>query len=391
MFLIVAAAVLGVAVGQTYNTKTEARTTAKLWCEGDTKTNLVLGPSTDLDINTIYELFNPPSGDTDHKCRTWDGKDDKVKTLDVSDVTNFNSFFQNNKNFNGDVSAWDVSKATRIESMFLEAEKFNQDLNSWQTSKVTEIDSLFFKAYSFNGDITSWDTSNVKSMQGTFKYAFEFNRDIGNWDVGNVATFYHTFLQAQSFYQPSIKEWNVMSAEEMKAIEVNTAGINLRSTVTSPVILAFYNHKYNKDAKTVADLEAAAGLSKGDLHTFEQAEVPKRIACFWSDVLRHWTKRNRLFTFDEALETGVTQAIKRTKFCGLSRQLVDGEFKSYCTYYFEHCDEGIESNEKQATLAGLFALGGVVGVSGLLKCLCSFRRSGGGGGGNYVPIKIPPK
>jgi len=74
---------------------------------------------------------------------------------DVSQVTDMNTAFQFNTNFNGDISSWDVSSVTNMRAMFSWVTSFNQDIGAWDVSSVTNMSFMFDGAPRFNGDITA--------------------------------------------------------------------------------------------------------------------------------------------------------------------------------------------------------------------------------------------
>ena len=58
-------------------------------------------------------------------------------------VTEMNTLFQSNINFNYDISFWDTSNVTNMVQMFHGARAFNQDIGIWDTSKVISIEAMF--------------------------------------------------------------------------------------------------------------------------------------------------------------------------------------------------------------------------------------------------------
>mmetsp|Transcript_15607 Transcript_15607/g.23644 ORF Transcript_15607/g.23644 Transcript_15607/m.23644 type:complete len:262 (-) Transcript_15607:56-841(-) len=126
----------------------------------------------------------------------------------VSQITDFVCIFEDQINFNEDITEWDMSSATSISCMFFRARSFNQDLSKWNTSKVNTMNGVFSGAVSFNGDISTWDTSKVTSMSRMFYQATSFNVEISGWNTSQVADMYRMFWNATSFNQ-NISLWNV--------------------------------------------------------------------------------------------------------------------------------------------------------------------------------------
>ena len=56
-----------------------------------------------------------------------------ISTWDVSQITDMDSLFAGNREFNDDISAWDVSNVTNMFYMFAQAEAFNQSIGKWNT------------------------------------------------------------------------------------------------------------------------------------------------------------------------------------------------------------------------------------------------------------------
>ena len=135
--------------------------------------------------------------------------------IDVSGVTSMKGLFQNEDEFNGDITKWDVSEVTDMESTFDTANKFNQPIGNWTVSKVTEMRHMFSGARKFNQPIGSWNVSKVTNMQSMFKDAFKFNQPIGNWTVSKVTDMATMFLSAGEFNQP-IGNWTVSGVTDMQ-------------------------------------------------------------------------------------------------------------------------------------------------------------------------------
>ncbi len=141
----------------------------------------------------------------------------KMKTWDVSHVTDMNGMFYSASTFNQDISSWDVGHVTDMSEMFSFASAFNQDIGSWDVSKVTDMSSMFFEADNFNQDISDWDVSNVTNMSWMFSGAVSFNQDIGSWDVSNVTDMSVMFSGADSFNQ-NISDWDVSNVTDMSVM-----------------------------------------------------------------------------------------------------------------------------------------------------------------------------
>ena len=124
-----------------------------------------------------------------------------ISDWDTSAVTNMQSLFYDQGDFNDDISNWNVSNVTNMNSMFWKASSFNQPIGGWDTKKVTTMEYMFYDARSFNQPIGEWDTENVTNMNGMFMKATSFNQPIGKWNTINVIIMDNMFKEARSFNQ----------------------------------------------------------------------------------------------------------------------------------------------------------------------------------------------
>jgi len=132
-------------------------------------------------------------------------------------ITTMKGLFQNNYNFNGDLSAWDTSSVIDMSEMFQSALALvNPKIGSWDTSQVTSMASMFYSASSFNANLTAWDTSRVKDMSLMFNSASSFNQDISSWNTSQVTDMGHIFKGAFAF-DKNTAGWN-----KAKVININT-------------------------------------------------------------------------------------------------------------------------------------------------------------------------
>ena len=137
-----------------------------------------------------------------------------ISLWDVSHVTNMRYMFYDARVFNQDIGSWDVGNVSNMGGMFEGASSFNQDIGDWDVSNVTIMLAMFSGASSFNQDIGSWDVNRVRYMLAMFSGASSFNQDIGSWDVSNVSNMGCMFQDATSFNQ-DIGEWNVGRVTDM--------------------------------------------------------------------------------------------------------------------------------------------------------------------------------
>jgi surface protein len=148
-----------------------------------------------------------------------------ISTWDVSNVTDFENFCSGCYAFNQDIGDWDVSSATNMVEMFRFNRVFNQDLSSWDVSNVTTMEQMFQGAWVFNQDIGSWDVSSVTNMRYMFGDAEAFNQDIGSWNVGIVTNMENMFTQTEAFNQ-DIGGWDVSKVISMNYMFKSAAVFN---------------------------------------------------------------------------------------------------------------------------------------------------------------------
>jgi surface protein len=106
-------------------------------------------------------------------------------------------------------SAWSTSNVTSMSFMFgvkFDYGSFNNggsdSIKNWNTSKVTNINSIYFNQNNFNQPINSWDTKSVSGMSSCFYYATGFDQPINNWVVSGVTSFSTTttnFMEGKTF------------------------------------------------------------------------------------------------------------------------------------------------------------------------------------------------
>ncbi|WP_438974084.1 BspA family leucine-rich repeat surface protein [Planktomarina temperata] len=112
------------------------------------------------------------------------------------------------------------------------------DIENWDTSLVTNMNSAFLSQNNFNGDISGWNTSAVTDMSFMFSRASAFDQEIRGWDVTSVTNFTDMFNGATAFAAQNAGRSNSRSNIGSKAFpphkdrrprEHNPWGANLRS------------------------------------------------------------------------------------------------------------------------------------------------------------------
>ena len=182
--------------------------------------------------------FNGPTGGFNQYIGDWN----------TSKVTTMQSMFQNQREFNQDIStkvatktvfeptpngivkyivtytAWDTKNVTNMATLFQTSStgfysKFNKNIGNWNTSKVTNMSRMFNDANDFNQNIstkavtvngatyTAWDTKEVTDMGLMFSSQTSrlgvFNQNIGNWNTSKVTSMIGTF-QCQPLFNQDI-------------------------------------------------------------------------------------------------------------------------------------------------------------------------------------------
>lgn len=82
-------------------------------------------------------------------------------------------------------------------------------------STITNMSAMFMEAYSFNDpDIGEWDVSNVTDMSYMFQTTNLFNAPLNNWNVSKVIYMDYMFHESVEFNQP-LDKWNVSKVRTM--------------------------------------------------------------------------------------------------------------------------------------------------------------------------------
>ena len=121
-------------------------------------------PPSDLtSLNTDHQIrfiFNDPSGSADGSGQLSKG----AWSLTMPDYE-----------IVGDPAAplgvgnWDISRVTSLSSTFEDNPEFNQDISSWDVSNITDMSSAFYDAYRMRRDLSNWDTSKVSGFDDIFR------------------------------------------------------------------------------------------------------------------------------------------------------------------------------------------------------------------------------
>jgi len=87
----------------------------------------------------------------------------------------------------GPIASWDVSEVTDLSYLFEDQADFNEDLSRWNVSNVVHMRCMFQGATSFDGDLSRWNVSNVENMYCMLEGAASFDRQLGGaWSTSTA-------------------------------------------------------------------------------------------------------------------------------------------------------------------------------------------------------------
>ena len=86
----------------------------------------------------------------------------------------------------GDIGChWNIEQVDDLSHLFQEQADFNEDLSNWKINHVTNVVSMFEGAVSFNSNLEKWSFGNVVYMARMFKGATQFQQSLSSWDVSS--------------------------------------------------------------------------------------------------------------------------------------------------------------------------------------------------------------
>ena len=239
-----------------------------------------------------------------------------IGNWNTSKVTLMNQMFQNQHDFNQDLStkvvtisgtsyiAWDTSNVTNMTLMFNAGAgntgKFNQNIGNWNTSKVTTFRTMFQNQPDFNQDLSTkvvtvsgssyvaWNTSNVTDMAFMFNAGAgntgKFNQNIGNWNTSKVTTF-RTMFQNQPDFNQDLST-KVVTVSGSSYVAWNTSNVtDMTFMFVSPEVDGKFNQNIgNWDTSkvtTIAQMFAGQPYFNQDIST-KQVTVSATTYSAWS-------------------------------------------------------------------------------------------------------------
>jgi len=170
------------------------------------------------------------------------------------DVQKFNTFMRlfsgqstGNMSFNSPIGNWNVTNRANMSSMFQNNNNFNQEIsasiqtfkgqtyNAWYLENVTNIDSMFSNATSFSKNIGNWYVNDVITFSNTFYNADGLTHSFAtqsvsldgvsytSWDIG-TANFNNMFYFS-SFDGTGVNTWDVSNVTSFGAHFMNHSGL----------------------------------------------------------------------------------------------------------------------------------------------------------------------
>lgn len=165
-----------------------------------------------------------------------------ITEWDTSSLETIADMCYQNTMFDQDLSNWSTTTSITIDGAFRES-TFNQPLPNWKIdgSNYNSMRRAFQDNADFNQDISGWDTSDVQSFTDLFSGATSFNQDLSSWDVGNATGFTGMFEEATS-YDQSFNGWEFQRNESYGIFGTNfLAGVTLSQANYDDTLIAWGN------------------------------------------------------------------------------------------------------------------------------------------------------
>jgi len=128
--------------------------------------------------------------------------------------------------FNQDVSLWTTTGVTTVSGMFSGTPFVGLGIENFDVSQVTEFNSTFENCTSFNGNISGWDLSSCTGMYKAFRGCSSLNQDLSAWNTSNITDFRHTFELCSVFEGDGLDSWDVTSVTHASSFLNGTAFTN---------------------------------------------------------------------------------------------------------------------------------------------------------------------
>lgn len=170
------------------------------------------------------------------------------------DVQKFNTFLRlfsgqstGNMSFNSPIGNWNVTNRANMSSMFQNNNNFNQEIsasiqtfkgqtyNAWYLENVTSIDNMFYNATSFSKDIRNWYVNDVTTFSETFYNADGLAHSLAtqsvsldgvsytSWDIGTAS--FNNMFYFSAFDGTGVDTWNVSNVTSFGSHFMNGSGL----------------------------------------------------------------------------------------------------------------------------------------------------------------------
>ena len=144
--------------------------------------NLTISATDVLDLNTtsmLQAFYNCDSITTIPNIHLWTG---------WSSVTSMQQFLAECANANPDLESINVSNVTNFTSTFQNADSFAGSLSNWNVGNGTNFSSMFRLGALNNPDVTNWDMSSATTLTFMLSSTGLTTQSLANWDVTAVTT-----------------------------------------------------------------------------------------------------------------------------------------------------------------------------------------------------------
>ncbi len=154
--------------------------------------------------------------------------------LDLTDVTDLSATFhvsfigEFGSPFNGYIENWDVSEVTNFESFFRGVKEFNKSLSRWDVSSAQNMEGMFANATLREMDISQWDVSSVENMEqflfGASLTTENYSKALNAWSRLSSLKLDVTLDASSNFYNSSAVEARALIIDSFNWV-INDAGL----------------------------------------------------------------------------------------------------------------------------------------------------------------------
>ena len=240
--------------------------------------------------------------------------------LDVSNVTNMNYMFGNNRISDLiSLANWNVNNVTNMHSMFARNQISDlSPLAGWNTNNVADMSQMFYGNYiSDLSPLANWKVDNVTNMNYMFgKNHISDLSPLANWNVNNVTDMSEMFIDNQISDLNLLGKWNVNNVTNMYMMFTSNQIKDL-----SPLGKWNVNNVTNMygmfGANQISDLSPLANWKVDNVQTMRAMFVGNRISDISS--LANWkvdnvTDMQWMFDSNSSIQTKTTPAKRIINF-----------------------------------------------------------------------------